>query len=427
MALVEFLGIPINTGHLDAGPGGWMRNLRNLAWIMLMLGLLALAGHAAAEVDWTDEVTDEGGDVTDEAGNPAEFPAADIRSVTITEEGDNINVTMTLEVSYNESGTYSVSVVVDDGEDAYGFSRGVFPEFGVTDPSGGAIDVDGYYSADGKSISWVVAKADVPASESLDIMYAMAIVVDYLGSGHIYQDSTEITEFPTEMPVPDSWEIVMSMPKLNILQMQITMTYKGEDADALRSFLDDDKDGTVSDAELAEFLKDMEPEEPPDPAEANVTLDGKDPKDLQSDYSIEGGKGLVESSADFKMVVKMRAVFPDVEEKSTHDVEFKEPFGEDLIGGDEPWENEFEMSLKFRAPDGWFFKAGTFPPGMKEYLNDDGDEVTMNTEDIKADWNNTFADLKKFTIQEDEDSPGFGLVATVVTATVVAFTVRRRR
>ena len=98
----------------------------------------------------------------------------------------------------------------------------------------------------------------------------------------------------------------------------------------------------------------------------------------------------------------------------------------DFIGGDEPWENEFDMSIKMQAPDGWVFKGGSLPSKMKNYLNEDGDEVSMNTADIEKDWNNTFADLQKFTIEE-ADSPGFSLVLAVTAATVAAFAVRRRK
>jgi PGF-CTERM protein len=64
---------------------------------------------------------------------------------------------------------------------------------------------------------------------------------------------------------------------------------------------------------------------------------------------------------------------------------------------------------------------------MKDYLNDDGDEVSMNAADIEKDWNNTFANLQKFTIEKGDDGPGFGLVLAVAAATVAAFAVRRRR
>jgi PGF-CTERM protein len=409
---------------VEAG-GLKMGRIEKVLWICLLFGMLALAGSVVAEVDWTDEVTDPGGDVTDETGNAVEFPSADIRSVSIAEEGDFINVTMVLEVGYNSTGTYSVSISVDGSDDYYGFSRGIFPEFQVIDPSGGSVTVTGYYSDDGKRISWVVAKENITATTSLEIEYAQSLVVDFTG-GALMQDNAGLGMIPTEFPVPDNMEIVLSMPKLNVLQMKVTATYKGEDGDSYRMLMDSDQDGTVTQAELDSFMDDIDMDEDTNASEANVTLDGMDPTDLDSEYSIEGAKGTVESGKDLRMIVTMKVNFPKVKDKDTHEVVFEEPFGEDFIGGDEPWENEFDMSLKFQAPDGWVFKGGSLPSKMKDYLNDDGDEVSMNTADIKKDWNNTFADLDGFTIEE-ADSPGFGLIVSVAAIGVIAIIVRRRR
>jgi PGF-CTERM protein len=218
----------------------------------------------------------------------------------------------------------------------------------------------------------------------------------------------------------------LSMPKLNVLQMKVTVTFKGEDADTYRMLIDSDSDGTVTQAELDDFLDDIDDGEDMNASEANVPLDGEDPTDLDQEYTITGGKGATESGADFKMVVMMKLTFPKVEDKDTHEVVFDEPFGEDFIGGDEPWENEFDMTLKFKAPDGWVFKGDSLPSKMKDYLNDDGDEVSMNAADIEKDWNNTFANLQKFTIEE-ADSPGFGLVVSVAAIGAIAILARRRR
>ncbi len=404
-----------------------MGYLDRILWICLLFGLLALAGTVAAEVDWTDEVTDPAGDVEDMGGNITAFPAADILSVSVTEEGDNVNITMELAGEYNSSGTYTISVSADGADDTYDFSRIFFIGFTASDPGGDTMDVDGYYSADGKTLSWVVAKADIAATESFEIELAMTMVADFTGGGPTVMDYAGMGVIPSEFPVPDSMDIVMSMPKLHMLQMKVTITYKGEDAKTYRMLLDEDQDGTITQAEVDSWLEDIEADEDMDPSEANVTLDGNDPTAMDSEYDIVGATGAADSTADFKMEVKMSLTFPKVKDKDTHEVVFQDPFGEDFIGGDEPWENEFDMSIKLQAPDGWTFKGGSLPSKMKSYLNDDGDEVSMNTADIEKDWNNTFADLQKFTIEKEDEGPGFGLVLTVATATVAAFAVRRRR
>jgi PGF-CTERM protein len=404
-----------------------MGMLREITWIVLLLGLLAVAGLVTGEVDWTDEVTDPADDVEDTEGTVMDFPGADILSVSIAEDGDDINVTMVLAGEYNSSGTYTISVSVDGSDDTYDFTRMFFLGFSVSDPSGDMVDMDGYYSADGKTISWVVAKADIAATTSFEIEMAMSMVMDITGGGPTVMDYAGMGTIPTEMPVPDSMEMVLSMPKLHILQMKVTITFKGEDADTYRMMIDSDSDGTVTQTEVDSFLDDIMDDEDMNASEANVTLDGEDPTDMDSDYTIEGAKGAVESGADFKMVMTMKLTFPKPEDKDTHEIAFKEPFGEDFIGGDEPWENEFDMTIKLQAPDDWTLKGDSIPETMKDYLNEDGDEVSMDAEDIEKDWNNTFADLRKFTIEKKDEGPGFGLVIAVTAATVAAFVVRRRR
>jgi hypothetical protein len=403
-----------------------MRCIRNLVLIGVLLGLMAFVSSVAGEVDWSDGISDPGGDVIDGSHNVVDFPSVDIRSVSIIEDGDDINVTMVLEAAYNESGTYSVAIGVDDTENYYGLVRTTDLGFSMSDPAGGSTEVTGYYSADGKMVSWVVAKENITVTEGLRIEHASAIVVDMM-TGSVLQDFAGMDYIPSEMPNPDSMVITMSMPKLNVLQMKVTVTFEGEDANTYRVLMDSDQDGTISQEEFDKFLEDLQDDEEPDPAEANVTLDGKDPTDLDSEYILEGAKGATDSGADFKMIVTMKVTFPKVEDKDTHEVVFEEPFGEDFIGGDEPWENEFDMTLKFQAPDGWVFKGGSLPSKMKDYLNDDGDEVSMNAADIEKDWNSTFANLQVFTIEKADEEPGFGLVLAVTAATVAAFAVRRRR
>jgi hypothetical protein len=382
----------------------------------------------AAEVDWTDEVTDPAGDVEDTEGTA--YPDrgdVDILSVSIVEDGDDINVTMVIGDEYNSSGSYSISISADGGDDTYDFMRMMFLGFSVSDPTGATVDVDGYYSEDGTMLSWVVAKADIVATEELEIEMAMTMVMDITGGGPTLMDYAGFA-IPSDIPVPGGMDLVLRFPKLNVLEMKVTMTYKGENASNFRMLIDEDADGTVSDAELTDFMDEMGEPDPADPAEANVTYDGKDPTDLDSEYSIEGGKGAVDSTADVDIIVTMSVTFPKAEDKDTHEIVFKDPFGEDFIGGDEPWENEFDMTLKFQAPDGWTFKGGSLPAKMKDYLNKDGDEVTMEGEEIREDWNNTFANLRSFEIEKGgDDNPGFGLVVAIAAVAIAVVAVNRRR
>ncbi len=400
-----------------------------ILWISLLIALVATACLVAAEVDWTDEVADDMGDVEDTGGTVVSFPAADILMVSITEQGNDINVSMVLAGAYNSSGMYSISVSIDGSDDVYDFSW-MFIGFSVTDPSGGFVDVEGTSSADGKTLSWVIAKADVSATTSLEIEYATAIVSDFIGGGLTYMDNAGFGGGGGDGPMPGSMDVVLRFAKMNVLEMKVTMTYNGDDAKLFRQLMDENEDGTVSETEYQAFVDDMFDDEPEDPEDANVTLDGKKPTALDSDPTMEGAKGAVESTQPLKIILSMKVTFPKVEDKDTHVVAFTEsPFGEDFIGGDEPWENEFDMSMKVQAPDGWKFKSGSLPAKMKGYVNDDGDEISMGTADIQKDWNATFKDLDGFTIEStgDDDSPGFGLLAVVAAVTVVvALAVRKK-
>lgn len=399
-----------------------MRNVVRILLIGLILGLFMFVGTVAAEVDWTDDVADDPDDVADSQGPVSGKPGLDILSVSITEDGDNLNITIGLAGAYEDSGSYSV-FVRPDGGDPYHFKWLSFLGFDVYAPDQSKIPSEGYFSADGKLISWVVAKADITVSSSLRISMASATVgavADYAGM-----------LAPGDAPIPDEMEVVMRFAKLNILEMKITITYTDGNAGDFRRLIDGNADGTVSDTELQDFIDEMEADEEPDPSEANVTFDGKDPTDLTFEYSIDGAKGDVDGSSDVSITVTMRLTFPKAEDKDTHEIVFIDnPFGDDFIGGDEPWENPFDMTFRFKALDGWKFKEGSFPTKMKDYLNKDGDEVTMNTAAIKADWNTTMAQLNGFTIEKtdgDDDGPGFGLVFVMAAATVAALAMRRRR
>ena len=402
-----------------------MGDLRILTWIVLIFGLLATASYAAAEVDWEDSVTDPAGDVEDTSETIVDAPGGDILFVSISADGDDVNVSMTLVGGYEESGMYSVYVEIDGGQ-SWTFTRMTFIGFMVTDDDGDMVPVDGYYSADGKILSWVVAKLEFPVTDKLEIEFASCTIVSYSG-GATVTDYAGIGSGPTGDMNPEKMDWLFHFPKLNQMEMKVTMTYSGEDAAGFRGYMDGDQDGTITQAEVDAFLEDMQgDDEPGDPSEANVTLDGKDPTSMDSDYTIEGAKGASDSTSDLKIIVTMTLKFPELDDADTHEAEFAEPFGDDLIDMDDMPENT-TIVFKFRAPDGWQFKADSIPSKMKDYLNDDGDEVTMNTNDIKKDWNNTFSDLKKFTIEEGGSSPGFGMVVVIAAATIVALAVRRRQ
>jgi hypothetical protein len=248
-----------------------MHNIVKIIIVGLALCGLMFVGTVAAEVDWTDDVTDPSGDVEDTSENVVDVPGADIVSVSITEEGDDLNISMVLDGEYNTSGIYSINVEVDGG-DSWSFTRMFFIGFSASDPDSNTLPVDGYYSADNKTLSWVIAKVDIPATESVEIEFASSTIVPF-GGGATVMDYAGIS-MGGDVPAPDSMEVLMNFPKMDQLQMKVTATYKGENAKDLRTALDADSDGTVSDAEVNTFMDQMDFEDDGNASDANVTYDG---------------------------------------------------------------------------------------------------------------------------------------------------------
>ena len=141
----------------------------------------------ASAVDWTDDVTDPVGDAEADGTADPSRTDVDIISVSITEDGDDMNVTMVLAGEYNSGGTYTVTVEVD-GDTTFSFSRYMLVGFNVIDDDFNSIPFNGYYSADGTMLSWVVAKADIAAQTDVEIEFAMAMVIDLVGSEPTYTD-----------------------------------------------------------------------------------------------------------------------------------------------------------------------------------------------------------------------------------------------
>ncbi len=399
--------------NLEVERMGRLRWTLAIVSTILMIGTL---GMMASAVDWTDDVTDPVGDVEDETNvTHPDVDDVDIVSASVNEDGDDINVTLVLAGAYDTSASFRIYLEVD-GDESFTFLHSV-NGFTVRDPDYVAVNAVGFISADGKTLSWVVAKADIGAQSRINIAMVTASSEDYLDYAGVF------------FPVFSSLKVDMYFDGLNVLVMKYTMTYEGENADAFRDLIDEDGDGTISADELAEFQEDMGNDDDTNASDSNVTLDGMDATDLVWDNSIAGAQGPVESDADVDINAKVTLTFPKVEEKDTHEVEFKDGFlgGDDFIGGDEPWENEFEIVFKLSAPDGWKFKDGSLPTKMKDYINDDGDEIKLQGTDLQSEWNNTFGKLTTFTIVKGDESPGFGLTLDLGATLLVAVAVGRRR
>ena len=404
-----------------------MGSLRWTLAIVCCLLMIGSLGMMASAVDWTDSVTDPEGDAEADGTADPDRTDVDILSVSVTEDGDDINVTLVLAGAYNSSATYTVSIEVD-GDKSIDCSRMMMIGFMVTDDESNMILVDGYYSEDDKTLSWVIAKTDIGAETEVEIEYAMAMYMDIMGSDPTYTDYAGLGGGSGSFPVPGSLDVLMHMPKLNKLEMKMTMAYKGDNASSFRALMDENEDGTVSAAEVKAFEDEMGGDNDNNASEANVSLDGMDPTDMDWVYSIEGAQGSVDSTSEVKIKTQVTLTFPDVEDKDTHEIDFDEPFGEDFMDiGDMTGSDDFDMSFTLRAMDGWTLKGNSLPSKMKDYINDDGDEVKIEGQALLNNWNDTFGKMQAFEIEKSDDTPGFGVVLVVGAILIVAEVISRKR
>jgi hypothetical protein len=408
-----------------------MGNLRYLIWMVLMLGLLVVAGKVAADVDWTDDLTDPADDVVDTGGTVIAFPGGDILSVSIAEEGEDINVTMVLAGEYDPSGTYTVSVSADDSDDTYDFTRMFFIGFMVSDPVGDAVDVEGNYSEDGKVLSWVVAKADIDAVEKLEIVMAMAMVMD-ITSGISYTDMAFSMGPGPGSSMPSVIDIEMKFEKLNRMVLTFTLEYEGEMAKSLREPIDENSDGTITAAEVSSFEESLNDDTGDDGLETNITLDGMDPITISIVYNIEGAEGPADSEATLKWSTIETIKWNETEDKDTHTYLFEDSGDDGFMGGDEQFPEEIDVHFKMIAPGGWKFDTKGWPEGLKDFVKEGDTVIEMDDAQIRASYNTTWGEVDSYVVKKEKDddngTPGFGsLYAIAAIVAVLVHLTRRRR
>lgn len=384
-----------------------------------MIGTLGMMASAA---DWTDTLIDQTDDVTDLTGTTiADREDVDIVIVTLTEDGEDINVTLTLAGEYNSSGIYNVYLEAD-GAVTYTLMRMFFLGFSASDDEQTDVPVTGYYSADGTQLSWVIAKADLSVSYSLTIDSADTFLVDLSGSSAM----DEVGSFtPSGEMMMSSILMEAEFEKINKLVLTISIIYEGESAKEFRMMMDEDSDGTVSADEVQTILDAMtdDDDEEDDPITLNMTIDGKDYKDVTTENKMEGVPGPADSTDKLKIMMIETVTWPELDDKDTHTYAFEQ--GDDFIGGDEPWEDEIDITFRMIVPDGWVLETDGLPSGMKDFIKD-GDTIEYKNEELGSDFNDTFGQVDELVIKKDE-SPGFGLTLALGATLLVAVVVGRRR
>jgi len=384
-----------------------------------MIGTL---GMMASAVDWEDMITDDTDDVTDLTGaSLANREDVDIVSVSMTEDGDDINVTMTLAGEYNSSGIYTVYLDAD-GSETYTLMRMFFVGFSASDDDSADVPVTGYYSADGTKLSWVIAKTDMTVTTSLYIDSADSFLVDFSGSSAM-DDAGSYT--PSGEMMMSAILMEAEFEKINKMVLTMAITYEGESAKEFRMMMDENSDGTVSADEVQTILDAMagDDDDEDDPITLNMTIDGKDYKDVTSSYKMEGVPGPTDSTDKLKIVMIETATWPELDDKDTHTYAFEQ--GDDFIGGDEPWEDEIDITFRMIVADGWVLETDDLPDGMDDFIKD-GNTIEYKNEELGSDFNDTFGEVDELVIKKDE-SPGFGLTLALGATLLVAVVATRRR
>ena len=416
-----------------------MRTSRILLPLMGLLLLTIAANLVAAEVAWTDEVTDPAGDVVVRPPGASPEASADILSVSLGEEGDNMTVTMTLAGKKADLGSYNVTVIAD-GDDAkwYEFTL-VFSLVTVTghDLPTGTVDVT--YSEDKKTIIWTLPKSEVSAETEVDIRGSRAMVTQLTGSAHmddapdLYDpgngnggEKNETTE-PTKITI--LWEVI----ELTHVRVTTELYVQGDDADDLRESFDSNEDGTVSQAEFDALMSYME-DAFAEMNSTNMTLDGKGDNHTAFAMSYKGVVGPVESSADVAMTMVLDIYFDEPVDKDTHT--YSPDWDDDGSSNDDDgmWNVTDDSWFKMTLPSGWEFDTNGWSSDLKGFLNSAGDLLEMTGPDLQADWNATMGGVSGVVIKkvgsggdDDDDSPGFGAAAAMVAASVALLVALGRR
>jgi hypothetical protein len=147
--------------------------------LLSILLLVAPLASVSAAVDWSSELVDVSGDVrSTSTGSIVEgHEGIDIVSVSITDQGNDINLSMVLAGAFEAEANYQVTAIAD-GDDGkmYDFTYS-FSVFTVTGHDMVEDDPETYVSSDGTVVSWMLPKSQVTASSSLELKSAESMLL----------------------------------------------------------------------------------------------------------------------------------------------------------------------------------------------------------------------------------------------------------
>ena len=417
-----------------------MRPFRTLVPVACIAMMLLSVAPVSAEVVWDHSLTDLADDVISvlEPNNKlSDKGEIDILSASAADQGDDMNVTLTLAGARNTQATYQVFVICDEDEGKtytfsyLSFSGFIIDGFDMVDDS-----PEAYVSADGKMLSWVIGKDQISATEKVEVSRAET---SWLSGMTNYVDSVPDSGTGGNgggngggSDEPVNVRANIEFKKLERVVQTIEIVIEGEEAKDLRGEFDTDVDGTVTRAEYDQHI-DFFYLTAGSWNSTDMTLDGKGPVSKSMTFEFEGVIGSATSTSPVTQVVVLDVRFPEPDEAGTH------TYAGSISGNDEAgdmWDVTADSIWTMSTPSGWKFKTDTWPAGLKTYLGGGGTTVTLSGLQMQSDWNTSMGLMTSIIITEksggvdEEESPGFGAtisMAVLMIVTLVAVVSKGRR
>ena len=404
----------------------------SLAIVILMLAPLATV---SAEVSWQHQLTDGTDDVRNliTQENATDRSGLDILAGSIAEQGDDLNVTITLAGAYDSQAAYTLEVECD-GDDGriYSFTY-LNDRFAIEGPDLSDGQPEAYISADGKALSWVVPKNDISASERTEVSYVETFRLDGL------------TPFSDTLPDggggggggggptgdAETIQVLAEIIRVDHVRTTVRMAVDATEAASLRSEFDSDGDSMVSKAEYDQhiglFYLTLATWN-----HTEATLDGTEADRTAMSVSLDGLLGDTASSSPVSQVITLDIYFPEPADSSDHS------YSNDLVNpgiADDMWHVTAASSFTITLPKGWTFETTGWPEGLDAHLDPDGRSLSMSGTEMHDSWNATVGGLATISIVEggdggdgDGEAPGYGaLVAGLaIIVGMAALSLRKR-
>lgn len=349
------------------------------------------------------ELTDPEGDVVETTNMEAvatDRPDLDIISLSATENGDG-SVIVELEllgaVSTDINVTYSI--YMDDASIDYSGGHGSIFYY------------DGSKSSSSVSHTENVIRAVLDSSriDSISYISAEAYFDDYTNGIMIYDEAGNSWFgddleglFDVEM------SIIIQFKSIDEIEIRMIMTFgQGNYSKMIRSEIDEDGDGTITEDEIEDMMEEGDPEsmEPIDPD--IVSMDGRSP-DVVFDASYTDLLGPANSNASFGMETIMTLTF-QLEESDNHTFTIGSPeeeeesqIGDMEYDAEETIDSLFPITLEIILPEGWDLDS-VQPEELSTFAREG--RIIIDGEDMES-LDMDGSDVMSFSFVRNEDDEG---------------------